>query len=151
MRHKPSPVSDVMTTHGASGKVDLTIPAKLEYLDLVDNVVEALNELMHFDEEEKTAVSISIVEAGTNAIQHGCRNGGECQIEMNFQVGPDALTVVVHDPGPGFDPDSLPDPTSPENLLRERGRGIYIMRQMMDEVEFRFDRGTTVRLVKRRR
>jgi serine/threonine-protein kinase RsbW len=129
----------------------LVIPAKLEYLDLVDNVVEALNELMHFAEEERTAVSISIVEAGTNAIQHGCRNGGECQVHMHFQVDPEALTVTVHDPGPGFDPVVLPDPTSPENLLKERGRGIYIMRQMMDEVEFRFDHGTTVRLVKRRR
>lgn len=135
----------------SSGAIELTIPARLEYLDLVDNVVEAVNELMRFGEEERTAVSISIVEAGTNAIQHGCRNGGECQINMSFEIAPDALTVVVHDPGAGFDPASLPDPTSPENLLRERGRGVYIMKQMMDEVEFRFGPGTTVTLVKRRR
>lgn len=136
---------------GASGSVELAIPAKLEYLDLVDNVIEAVNELMHFDEEERTAVSISVVEAGTNAIQHGCRNGGECQVRLSFLVEKDVLTVTIRDPGPGFDPRSLPDPTSPENLLRERGRGIFIMHQMMDEVEFGFDQGTMVRLVKRRR
>jgi serine/threonine-protein kinase RsbW len=141
--------AEVNMLRGA-GAVELVIPAKLEFLDLVDNVVEAVNELMHFDEEERTAVSISVVEAGTNAIQHGCRNGGECQVQLSFLVEKDTLTVVVHDPGPGFDPGTLPDPTSPENLLRERGRGIFIMRQMMDEVEFGFDRGTTVRLVKRR-
>lgn len=135
---------------GGAGAIELVIPAKLEFLDLVDNVVEAVNELMHFDEEERTAVSISIVEAGTNAIQHGCRNGGECHVQLSFLVEKDALTVTVRDPGPGFDPGTLPDPTSPENLLRERGRGIFIMRQMMDEVEFGFDQGTTVRLVKRR-
>ena|SRR5688572_12358933 len=134
------------------GTVELVIPAKLEYLDLVDNVVEAVNELMHFDEDSKTAVSISVVEAGTNAIQHGClRNGGSGAVRMRFEVTPKALTVTVRDPGSGFNPDSLPDPTSPENLLRERGRGIFIMRQMMDEVTFNFEQGCSVRLVKHRR
>jgi serine/threonine-protein kinase RsbW len=135
-----------------SGAVELIIPAKLEYLDLVDNVVEAVNELMHFDEEAKTAVSISVVEAGTNAIQHGCpKNGSQCEVRLRFLVEEETLTVLVRDLGPGFDPAELPDPTSPENLLRERGRGIFIMRQMMDEVDFTFDDGTVVRLVKRRR
>jgi serine/threonine-protein kinase RsbW len=135
-----------------SGAVELVIPARLEYLDLVDNVVEAVNELMHFDEEAKTAVSISVVEAGTNAIQHGCRkNGGQSEVHLRFVVEEEALTVMIRDPGTGFDPGELPDPTSPENLLRERGRGIFIMRQMMDEVDFSFDDGTSVRLVKRRR
>jgi len=140
-----------MSDHSA-GTIELVIPAKLEYLDLVDNVVEAVNELMHFDEDTKTAVSISVVEAGTNAIQHGClKNGVSGVVKMAFEVAPDVLTVTIQDPGGGFDPEKLPDPTSPENLLRERGRGIFIMRQMMDEVSFDFDGGTAVRLVKHRR
>jgi serine/threonine-protein kinase RsbW len=135
--------------HG--GAVELVIPAQLEFLDLVDNVVEAVNELMQFDEDARTAVSISVVEAGTNAIQHGCRKNGAGRIHLRFEVAADSLTIVVHDPGAGFDLSRVPDPTSPENLLRERGRGIFIMRQMMDEVDYSFDHGTTVRLVKRRR
>ncbi len=138
-------------TDRPGGAVELVIPAKLEYLDLVDNVVEAVNELMSFDEDARTAVSISVVEAGTNAIQHGCGQNGQSRIHMHFEVESDTLTIIVHDPGPGFDPAGVPDPTSPENLVRERGRGIFIMRQMMDEVDFSFERGTTVRLVKRRR
>jgi serine/threonine-protein kinase RsbW len=140
-----------MSDH-SDGTIELVIPAKLEYLDLVDNVVEAVNELMHFDEDTKTAVSISVVEAGTNAIQHGCmKNGVSGVVKMAFEVAPDVLTVTIQDPGGGFDPAKLPDPTAPENLLRERGRGIFIMRQMMDEVSFDFDRGCAVRLVKHRR
>ncbi len=140
-----------MMSDRPGGAVELVIPATLEYLDLVDNVVEAVNDLMNFDEDARTAVSISVVEAGTNAIQHGCCRNGDSRIHLRFEVGDDALIVIVHDPGPGFDPKCVPDPTSPENLLRERGRGIFIMRQMMDEVAFSFDQGTTVRLVKRRR
>lgn len=140
-----------MMSDRPEGAIELTIPGNLEYLDLVDNVVEAVNDLMHFGEDEKTAVSISVVEAGTNAIQHGCPNGTRCEVHLCFMVAEDALTITVRDQGKGFNPDRLPDPTSSENLLRERGRGIFIMRQMMDEVAFRFDRGTEVRLVKRRR
>ncbi|HWN80787.1 MAG TPA: ATP-binding protein, partial [Candidatus Udaeobacter sp.] len=95
----------------SAGTIELVIPAKLEYLDLVDNVVEAVNELMHFDEDTKTAVSISVVEAGTNAIQHGCmKNGVSGVVKMAFEVAPNVLTVTILDPGRGFDPAALPDP-----------------------------------------
>ena len=77
--------------------------------------------------------------------------GQKLPVAQQVEVAADSLTIVMHDPGAGFDLARVPDPTSPENLLRERGRGIFIMRQMMDEVDYSFDKGTTVRLVKRRR
>lgn len=131
--------------------IQLSIPGRLEYLDVLDNVIEAVNELMHFKEEDATAVSISVIEAGTNAIQHGCANGDGRRVELRFLVEDEQLTIEVRDPGRGFAPDQLPNPTSPENLLKERGRGIFIMRQMMDDVAFDFSDGTRVRMVKRRR
>jgi len=132
------------------GDILLSIPGQLEYLDLVDNVIAAVNELMQFKEDAATAVSISVIEAGTNAIQHGCGNGACQRVDLRFSVEEDQLVIEVHDSGKGFDPDALPDPTSPDNILKERGRGIFIMRQMMDEMEFDFSSGTKVRMVKRR-
>jgi serine/threonine-protein kinase RsbW len=133
-----------------NGAIVLSIPGRLEYLDLVDNVIEAVNELMAFKEEEATAVSISVIEAGTNAIQHGCLNETSKRVELRFMVEKSQLTIEVEDPGRGFDPDALPDPTSPDNILKERGRGIFIIRQMMDEVDFDFSAGTRLRMVKRK-
>ena len=141
-----------MMSDRPEGAIELTIPGKLEYLDLVDNVVEAVNDLMHFGEDEKTAVSISVVEAGTNAIQHGHHRDASKPVDIEFHMRPDVLEIVVHDTGPGFDLKSINgNVTSPERLLEVRGRGIYIMRECMDTVEFEFSsRGTTCRLVKKR-
>jgi serine/threonine-protein kinase RsbW len=133
-----------------NGAIVLSIPGRLEFLDLVDNVIEAVNELMAFKEDEATAVSISVIEAGTNAIQHGCSNESRLRVELRFVVEDAQLTIEVEDPGGGFDPDRLPDPTSPDNILKERGRGIFIIRQMMDEVDFDFSTGTRLRMVKRK-
>ena len=98
-------------------------------------------------------ISISVLEAGTNAIQHGNRIDPTKKVDMSFELHPDRLAVVVRDHGKGFDVDKLlTDVTSPEHLLDLRGRGIYMMRTCMDTVDFKFDPdGTTVRLVKVRR
>lgn len=133
-----------------NGGILLSIPGRIEYLDLVDNVIEAVNELMEFKEEDATAVSISVIEAGTNAIQHGCGNGDGLRVHLRFIVDAEQLTIEIEDPGKGFNPATLPDPTSPDNILKERGRGIFIMRQMMDELDFDFGDGTKVRMVKRK-
>jgi serine/threonine-protein kinase RsbW len=94
---------------------------------------------------------MSVIEAGTNAIQHGHHRDATIPVDVDFRLFPDRLEVEVRDTGPGFDLSALNgDATSPEHLLDPRGRGIYIMRACMDEVDFDFSNGTTCRLVKRR-
>jgi serine/threonine-protein kinase RsbW len=81
-------------------------------------------------------------EALANAIVHGCRNDPSKKVE--FCVSCDesrGLLIVVRDPGPGFDPASIPDPVTGQNVYSEHGRGIYLVNQLMDEV--RFERGGT--------
>jgi serine/threonine-protein kinase RsbW len=97
-------------------------------------------------------VTLSVIEAGTNAIQHGSGRDPAKPVDVVFYVHPDRLEVSVHDQGPGFDLDDVSgDITLPEHLLDARGRGIFIMRACMDSVDFAFDgSGTTCRLVKRR-
>jgi serine/threonine-protein kinase RsbW len=116
-------------------------------------VASSLAERMNFTDEERTAISLSVVEAGTNAIQHGHKADGVTPVELRFELLDDRLTVLIHDRGRGFrpPPEGL-DMTSPDHLLDQRGRGIFIMRACMDRVEFDFEGGgTTVRLTKRAR
>ena len=141
------------TTTDTVETIHLTIPSRLELLPLVDQLAAGISERMAFDDESKMQISISVLEAGTNAIQHGNRIDPAKQVEMAFRLHPDRLEVVVHDLGKGFDIEKLlTDITSPEHLLDLRGRGIYMMRSCMDSVDFAFGPdGTTVRLVKVRR
>ena len=132
--------------------VRLVIPSRLELLSIIDKVVDGVAEQMGFEEDDKDAVAISVIEAGTNAIQHGHGHESERMVEIIFRLLPDELVIEVMDNGRGFNLDVLEDATAPENLLKERGRGIFIMRSMMDDVQFDFtDSGTRCRLVKRRR
>jgi len=132
--------------------IQLTIPSRLELLPLVDQLTAGISERMCFDEESRVQISISVLEAGTNAIQHGNRVDPSKQVDMAFAIHPDRLEVVVKDKGPGFDLDKVTsDITTPEHLLDLRGRGIYMMRECMDQVDFTFEPdGTTCRLVKAR-
>jgi len=101
---------------------------------------------------ETDAIANSVVEAGTNAIQHGHHYDARLPVDMIFEVRGDRLCVRVHDVGPGFDVAKVlsADPTSPESILAPRGRGIFIMKSLMDEVEFVMSpgSGTTAVLTK---
>lgn len=84
-------------------------------------------------DEIRTALS----EALNNALRHGCRLDPDKRIHLRCHCDPQTgLELSVRDEGSGFDPGRLPDPTAPENLERFGGRGIYLIRQLMDEVEF---------------
>jgi serine/threonine-protein kinase RsbW len=132
--------------------IRLRIPSRLELLGLLDRVCAVLCERARLDEDACTQVTLSVIEAGTNAIQHGARRDPARPMDVVFSVHPDRLEVSVHDQGPGFDLEAVSgDITSPEHLLDARGRGIFIMRACMDSVDFTFDgSGTTCRLVKLR-
>ena len=132
--------------------VRLVIPSRLELLSLIDKVVDGVADQMGFEDADQDAVAISVIEAGTNAIQHGHGHESERTVEVTFRLLPDELIVDIQDNGRGFNLDLLEDAGAPENLLKERGRGIFIMRAMMDDVQFDFgDHGTRCRLIKRRR
>lgn len=96
------------------------------------------------------AIETALREALANAIRHGCRNDAskvlECSVvcHASREIG-----IVVRDPGPGFDPASIPNPLCAENLYRCHGRGIYLMRQLMDDVWFERG-GTEIHMRKRR-
>ena len=132
--------------------ITVRIPSRLELLSLLDRVADSVCERLDFDEDARSRITMSVIEAGTNAIQHGHHRDASKPVDIEFRVLPDTLEIVVHDSGNGFDLQSVNgNVTSPDHLLDVRGRGIYIMRECMDKVEFDFGSGgTTCRLVKKR-
>lgn len=133
--------------------ITVRMPSRLDMLGELDHVVQSLCERLKFDEETCTKISMSLIEAGTNAIQHGHRRDASKPVDTTFMVFPDRLEISVHDSGAGFKLDDVNgNMTSPEHILDLRGRGIFIMRECMDSVRFEFSpTGTSCLLTKRRR
>jgi serine/threonine-protein kinase RsbW len=117
----------------------------------VNAVAEEVAERLGVDPDTRDSIGSSVIEACTNAIEHGNHERREKPVRLSFRSNPERLEIRVSDEGEGFDPDEVEDPRKPENLMRERGRGIFILRTFMDEVHFQIEprRGTTVLMVKR--
>ena len=147
----PGPADDPFREGEDPGhSIWLTIPSRIEMLEVVDGLVQAI--LSQLEEEVAIAIATSVIEAGTNAIQHGNRHESERPVRFRIRVD-EHFETWVRDTGPGFDLALVlqNDPTRTEDLLKFRGRGIFIMRKMMDEVVYTMDpaAGTTVYLTKR--
>jgi len=132
--------------------ISVKMPSRLELLGLLDCVASSLCERMKFDSDACSMVTMSVIEAGTNAIQHGHHRDATKPVDVQFMLFPDRMEIAVHDTGSGFDLSSVNgDATSPEHLMDPRGRGIFIMRACMDTVDYKFTgTGTVCHLVKRR-
>jgi len=116
--------------------IDLSIESKLELVETVESLANSASAKLGFDEVDAGWIELAVREAVVNAIKHGNQYLAGKQVDVQFLVGPDALSIYVRDRGMGFDPASLLDPLEPENLLNPTGRGILWMRAFMDEVEY---------------
>lgn len=132
--------------------IHVRIPSRLDLLGVLDHVAQSLCERMELEPEETSKVTMSVIEAGTNAIQHAHERDATKMVDIDFSVFADRIEIEVRDLGKGFDLAQVNgDVTSPEHLFDLRGRGIFIMRQCMDSVDFEFGpNGTLCRMVKHR-
>ena len=89
---------------------------------------------------------VGVTEALANAMRYGNRENPELEVRVEAEFSPIRLSVRVIDHGPGFDPSCVPNPTVPPHLHRPGGRGIFLIRSLMDEVEYN-SRGNAVRLI----
>jgi serine/threonine-protein kinase RsbW len=112
-------------------------------------VSAVVGKLMHFIAKSRSRdgsesdIEMAVREALENAIVHGNEEDPHKSVYVRCVCTSDGeVSITVQDEGPGFDADTLPDPTTPENRLRASGRGVYLMKSLMDEV--RFERGGTV-------
>ena len=121
----------------------LRLPSKTENLILVERMVDDVCDLFNIGEEKYGNIIVSVTEAVNNAIIHGNKNNPEKKVDIAFKSSQTNISFMVHDEGNGFDYEHLPDPTAPENIERDSGRGVFLMRNLADKVEFE-DKGTTV-------
>ncbi len=130
---------------------EIKVPSRIEAVGEVAAAVAAIVTRAGIDEDGAFEIDMAIREAVTNAVLHGNQQDESKFVEVIVTSSPAALEIKVHDQGSGFNPEKVPDPTKDENLLKTSGRGIFFMRNFMDEVDWviRPEGGTTVRMVKR--
>jgi len=135
--------------------VRLDFPSSLDLLDLVQGVSDQMGRAGGLDDEALHWLNVAVRECVINAINHGNGNDINKLVHLEFtpfedEVGP-GLSVRVRDEGPGFDPGTLPDCCAPENLLKGSGRGIFLIRSFMDQMDLRRapEGGMEVVMVKR--
>lgn len=87
-------------------------------------------------EEKMDGLILAVTEATTNAIKHGNKNNINKTVTINAKIEGDNLVIRIKDQGEGFDPSKIPDPTQPENLLKDSGRGVYLMGIYMDDLKY---------------
>ncbi len=92
-------------------------------------------------------VQMAVEEAIVNAIHHGNENAADKVVELDFKVSPNRVYLRIKDEGQGFKPDELPDPRDDEHLEQTNGRGVMLMKAMMNEVHFN-ERGNEVVMIK---
>ncbi len=121
----------------------------MESVGEVEAAAERLTTEAGLDEDERFHVTMAVREATVNAVLHGNEYDPARQIDVAFENTGRDFIFTIADQGRGFDPDHLPDPLAPENLLRGTGRGIFLIRSLMDEVHFRqLHPGTELTLIK---
>lgn len=121
--------------------VHLEIHSTIEALDLVQAVTEHIARCLGFDEESLHWTTMAVRESVVNAITHGNAGDPAKIVFIDYTAAPDSnpadFIVSVRDQGPGFDPDTIKDPLTPENMLSASGRGVFLIRQFMDDVQMR--------------
>jgi serine/threonine-protein kinase RsbW len=119
------------------------IPSDMTNLFRAENLIEELSEKLNLGDELYGNISVCVIEAVSNAIQHGNFNDVTKLVLLDYQVKDEKLIFTITDEGNGFDLDSVPDPTLPENLENIKGRGIFLISHLADKISFE-DRGAKV-------
>jgi serine/threonine-protein kinase RsbW len=127
-------------------KVDVTVPADVrEISPVVERVMKEVHAL-GCAEGRETDVEIALREALANAIEHGCERDSSKSVQCIVACDPThGILLIVRDPGPGFDPGTLPSPVVGRNVFEDHGRGIFLISQLVDEVRFE-NNGAEIRM-----
>ena len=130
-------------------KLSVTLAADRDAVDpVVRSVMNVVREMKCAPGREDD-IELALTEALANAVVHGAKSDPskiiECDVACDDQRG---ILIVVRDPGPGFDPAKIVDPSHGENIYSSHGRGIYLINQLMDDVQFHKN-GTEIRMLKK--
>ena len=136
----------------ASEQTKISIPSKIESID--DAVVQTVDfaKQKGFTEDAIFGIDMAVREAVANAVKHGNCLDHEKSVEITLLFDTNGLEITIRDFGAGFSVEDVPDPTNPENIMKENGRGILFMQNFVDVVEWHNhpDGGMFVKMVKNR-
>ena len=130
-------------------RVSYTLDSTLETVNSAEATASQMASEAGFPDEDVMKISMAVREAAINAVLHGNAYDPGKKVKIEFQQSPQGLVITIRDQGKGIDLNAIPDPTAPENLLKTSGRGIFLIRSFMDEVQINPSQtGTEVKLIK---
>ncbi|MDP6908488.1 MAG: ATP-binding protein [Flavobacteriales bacterium] len=127
-------------------KQSLNFDSKADNIVIAEKLIDDVCKKFSVNEDYYGNILIAVTEAVNNAINHGNRQNPEKKVHLGFATEKKSLRFMVKDEGDGFDYENLPDPTDPANLEKISGRGVFLMRNLADEVEFS-ENGTQVEMI----
>ena len=119
--------------------IKIEIPSIDENIRIIESFIDNAKEKFNLDDEIYGNIMIAVTESVNNAIKHGNKQNKTKNVSISLSLNNNILMFRVEDEGLGFDFSNLPDPTSPENLNKPSGRGIFLMKHLSDEVNFHND------------
>jgi len=126
-----------------------TLDSTLETVENAELAASRIAAAAGFDEDQVMQISMAVREAAVNAVLHGNAYDPAKKVMLDFERTASDLVITIRDQGRGLDLDKVPDPLAPENLLKTSGRGIFLIRSFMDEVQIHPSQtGTEIKLVK---
>ncbi len=114
----------------------IRIESSVENLRIVENAIDETTTVLGISQDNYGKILVSAMEAVNNAILHGNKLNTDKIVEIEISYKSDQLTITVTDEGPGFSPETVPDPTTPENIEALNGRGIYLMSHLADNIKY---------------
>lgn len=129
-------------------KCEMTCKSDPREIAKVEKFLAKVNKKAHLDDGTIYRLLVATTEAVNNAILHGNRSDPKKRVRISCSLDHHTVTMTVRDSGKGFDPGSLANPLDEENLLKESGRGIFLIRSLIDEVNFRVQKTGTAVIMK---
>ena len=117
--------------------ITIHIPSIAENIRMIESFIDNAKEKFELEDDIYGNIMIAVTEAVNNAIKHGNAGNKAKNVYLSLSLQDSMIKFVVQDEGSGFDFENLPDPTSPENIEKPGGRGIFLMKNLSDEVTFR--------------
>lgn len=130
-----------------SARHALKIPGDIKYIREISSKILKSLENLKIDESALFDIRLCVEETLRNAVVHGNQENKKSSVKIDYWLEGNKFIVEIEDEGRGFDYKNLPNPTHEDNIMKSSGRGIYLVRHLMDEVIFN-DKGNKVRLVK---
>ena len=124
-------------------KLNLELQSSYEALELLEGLLKELQIALDFDDDFYARLMLSVSEAATNAIVHGNKLNPSKKVTIDAEANTHTLAFTIKDEGDGFNPDNIPNPLEEEHLLIPSGRGVFLIKEYADELEYQ-DEGRTI-------